>query len=183
MKKLVILILILLFNDVYSQKIIYEISFSGRDQKVILTERNKKFSGIVQSQFHKQYSRREITKTKKIKNDVAKIIVSNLKNNGIFELKNGDDNIDCGDFYLDGDFLNFIVAENKIIINKGFDEVYPESESNIIETNQCRRKAQILATIIDKELFLKAMHLKLFKKLGSGTCYWTGITQVCIKEK
>ncbi len=183
-KKIVLLILVFLFTTVSSQKRTYEISFCGRDQKVILTEKNnKKFSGIIQAKFQKQKSNREIIKTKKINNDIAKVIVNNLKIKGILELKNRDDKIDCGDFYLDGDILNFIIIENKIILNKGFDEVYPENETKTIETNECRRKAQILATIIDKHLNLKQIHSKQFKKLGSGTCYWTGISQICIKKK
>lgn len=184
MKRFAVVILIFLFNTVSSQNRIYEISFCGREQNVILREKNnKKFSGTINSKFHKQKSNRDITKTKKINKNIAKIIINDLKNNGILQLKNEDDKINCGDFYLDGDILNFTVTENKIILNKGFDEVYPESESKTIEPNECRRKAQFLATIIDKQLNLKKLHSQQFKKLGSGTCYWTGISQVCIKKK
>lgn len=176
------LITILLFTNLFSQKIKYEISLCGRNQKIILTSKNDKaYKGLIVNEFFKKSSDKKIIRRVKIKKDVAKRIFSELTKYGIYEPKKNTDSTGCGDFYLDSDYLSFTVLKNDSkLFEKSFAEVYPESESKI-EQNQCRRQSQILVTLIDKELNLKKRYFEIFKKLPEKTCYWSGYSMVCKK--
>jgi len=181
MKVVFLIFFSLFFVKTNSQIKIYEFSFCGRDQKVeIIEKKNKKFSGLIISKFHKYKKGREIIKKKRIKSETAKKIIKGVVNMEVYKMKDSDDKIDCGDFYLDGDSFSLKISEGKQTFQKTYDEIYPESETRSIEQNPCRRKAQILATLIDRELNLKALHSNQHRKLGYRTCYWTGISQVCI---
>lgn len=186
MRKMLLLIFTFLIIHISSQVRTYEFSFCGREQKVKLIEkRGRNYRGIIESNFHKNISGREINKVHKINRNTVRKIIEELHNSNIYSLKDSDDKADCGDFYLDGDYFSVFIfnEEDKTSFNKTFAEIYPESESKIIEENSCRREAQVIATIIDKYLNLKQIHLQHFKKLGYGTCYWTGISQVCKLKK
>lgn len=184
MKIHTLIFFLLFFIQTKSQTKTYKFSFCGRDQKVILYEKNNgKASGLIESSFFKRKNNRNIVKSKKISQETAKRIIDEINNFGIYNMEDGDDKIDCGDFYLDGDYFSIKITDGKRNFRKTYDEIYPESESKNIEKNICRRKAQIIATIIDNELNLKSLHSAQFKKLGSGTCYWTGISQVCRTKK
>ncbi|QCX54350.1 hypothetical protein [Elizabethkingia sp. JS20170427COW] len=174
------IITILLFTNLFSQKISYEISLCGRNQKIILTSKNNKnYKGLVINEFFKRNSDKKIIKKVKIKKSVAKSLFNELTEQGINEHKKIIDSTRCGEFYLDGDYLSFkTLKNNKIFFEKAFAEVYPESEAKT-EKNSCRREAQKLITIADKELNLKALYSKIFKSLPKNYCYWSGIYMVC----
>ncbi len=183
--KILPFILILFSIHLNSQVKTYEFSFCGREQKVKLYERDKqRFAGIIESKFHRKNGR-IITKKNKIDRNIVHKIITELDQKEIFELKDKGDKIDCGDFYLDGDYFSVSITneKEKTKIQKEFDEIYPESESKIIEKNDCRRNAQLVATIIDEKLHLKEIYSQHFKKLGVGTCYWTGISKICKTKK
>ncbi len=132
----------------------------------------KDFGGTITSYLHREQTGKEIVKLNKINSDVAKKIIRELNEIQIYNIKDENDKIECGDYYLDGDYFSIIIENKscKIKLEKVFDEIYPESESKI-EENECRRKAQLVATIIDNELNLKGIYSKHFKKSGRGTCY------------
>ena len=165
----------------YSQKIEYEISLCGRDQKVkIFNKNNNIFRGWIEYEFFKKNSSKKIVKKQKITNSLANKLFVELTENGINEPIKVEKN--CGDFYLDGDYLSFSIKKDGKTVNElVLAEVYPESESNV-EKNQCRRKMQILVTDLDNDLNLKKRHAEIFKKLPNNTCYWSGIYMTCKKK-
>lgn len=184
MKSLKILLLLITFIQINSQTRSFEFTFCGREQKVKLFQKNEtKYRGIIKTTFYKKKSNREITKITRIKKETVKKIITQISTLDIYNLNDKSDKIDCGDFYLDGDHFSVKISEEKLIFEKTFDEIYPESETKIIEKNDCRRNAQILATIIDNELKLKDIFNKSFKQLGYNTCYWAGVSEVCRGRK
>lgn len=174
----------IIFIQTNSQVKTYEFSFCGRSQKINFSEeKNGKITGYIESTFFKKKSKRTIIKTKKIPEETIVSIISEINNFGIYNLKDRDDNVDCGDYYLDADYFSIKITDGQYIFRKTYAEIYPESETKFIEENNCRRKAQHLATIIDRVLNLKSLYREQFKKLGSGTCYWSGISLVCQPKK
>lgn len=184
MKYIITLILILSYININSQTRVFEFSFCGRQQKVKLYKKGEsKYNGSIETEFHKKKSNRKIIKRKKIDREIVKEIISQINKMGIYSFTDRDDKINCGDYYLDGDYFSIKISEENFKFEKAYDEIYPESETKIIEKNDCRRNAQILATVIDKELKLKEVFNKQFKKLGYNSCYWTGISEVCRVRK
>ena len=184
MKIRTLIFFLLIFIQTNSQVKTYEFSFCGRSQKInFYEEKNGKITGYIESTFFKNKSKRTIIKTKKIPEETIKSIISEINNFGIYSLKDSDGKVDCGDYYLDADYFSIKITDGKNIFRKTYAEVYPESETKFIEKNDCRRNAQIIATIVDKELNLKSVFNEQFKRLGYGTCYWTGIFQVCLSKK
>ena len=107
--------------------------------------------------------RKKIVKKQKITNSLANKLFVELTENVINEPIKVEKN--CGDFYLDGDYLSFSIKKDGKTVNElVLAEVYPESESNV-EKNQCRRKKKILVTYLDNDLNLKKRHAEIFKKL------------------
>nr|WP_315185920.1 hypothetical protein [uncultured Flavobacterium sp.] len=194
MKNLFLLLFFILVQNIYSQNIIlkqsYEVSFCGRPQTVKLIEyQNGKVEGFLKTELTKEKSigkEKQIFKKLSISDTLAKKIIESLKNAGIESLKECNEDIECKEQgFLDGDIIAFKIQTNENIKIFNFSEIYPESQTNgKLEAIKARRKAQILATIIDKEIDLKKQFSSLIKSLRSGTyCYWSGITKVCIKHK
>lgn len=194
MKNLFLLLFFILVQNIYSQNIIlkqsYEVSFCGRPQTVKLIEyQNGKVEGFLKTELTKEKSigkEKQIFKKLSISDTLAKKIIESLKNAGIESLKECNEDIECKEQgFLDGDIIAFKIQTNENIKIFNFSEIYPESQTNgKLEAIKVRRKAQILATIIDKEIDLKKQFSSLIKSIRSGTyCYWSGITKVCIKHK
>lgn len=194
MKNLFLLLFFILVQNIYSQNIIlkqsYEVSFCGRPQTVKLIEyQNGKVEGFLKTELTKEKSigkEKQIFKKLSISDTLAKKIIESLKNAGIESLKECNEDIECKEQgFLDGDIIAFKIQTNENIKIFNFSEIYPESQTNgKLEAIKARRKAQILAIIIDKEIDLKKQFSSLIKSLRSGTyCYWSGITKVCIKHK
>ena len=194
MKKLFFLLFFILAQNIFSQNTIlkqsYEVSFCGGPQTVKLIEyQNGKVEGFLKTELtkHKTIGKeKQIFKKLSISDTLTKKIIESLKNAGIESLKECNEDIECKEQgFLDGDILAFKIQTNDTIKIFNFSEIYPESETNgKLEAFKLRRKAQILATIIDKEINLKKQFSLLIKSLKSGTyCYWSGTTKVCIKHK
>ena len=112
--------------------------------------------------------------------------MTDLEKAGIASLKKCEEDEECNSHgFLDGDYLEINTVINGKINNFTYSEVFPESESNLdFKETGLRRKVQILATIIDKEINLKKQFSDTFKSLKTGTyCYWSGINKVCTKHK
>lgn len=183
MKSIFTLLLILVFIHINSQTRTFEFSFCGRQQKVKLSKSETKYSGVIETEFHKKKSNRKIIRRKKIDKEIVKEIINQINKIGIYSFKDNDDKINCGDDYLDGDYFTIKISEGDFKFEKTYDEIYPESETKMIEKNDCRRNAQILATVIDNELKLKNVFNRHLKKNGYNICYWTGISEVCKVRK
>lgn len=177
--------LILFSIQLHSQVKTYEFSFCGREQIVKIYENgNHSFSGVIESIFQNKNGRK-IIRRDRIDENVVRKIIEELQDKKIQDLKDKSDKIDCGDFYLDGDYFSISILDekNKTNLKKSYSEIYPESEHKMIEKNNCRRDAQILATLIDAKLHLKDIYFQHFKKLRMGTCYWNGISKICKTKK
>lgn len=181
-RSLIQILSLLFFVQINSQIRVYEFSFCGLEQTVkIFQKKNDKITGLIETNFNKKDSNQKIIKTERIKTEIARTIINEIEKVGINNLKNCDDKIETGDTYLDGDYYTVKVTVGKNVFQKVYNEIYPESETKIIEKNNCRRNVQIIATIIDKHINLKSFHRKQLNKLGYDTCYWSGISEVCSK--
>ena len=114
--KILQIILLIIFTNLYSQKTEYEISLCGRDQKVIIIKNNKTYKGWVESVFFNRNTSAKINKKQRISKNIAEIIFYDLTENGIEIPMEKEEK--CGDFYLDGDYLSFSVIKDNKPINK-----------------------------------------------------------------
>lgn len=192
-KALIILFLILYQNILYQNSNIkrsYEVTFCGKPQTIKLIEyKNGIVKGFLLTNLTKEKENkkdRKIIKKISFSDTQVKRMLTDLSDAGIETLKKCDEDIECeGLGFLDGDYLKFNILANGTNKHIVFSEIYPESQINgKLEEIELRKKAQLLVTIIDKEINLKEQFSNLIKSLKKGRyCYWIGISQVCMKHK
>ena len=194
MKKALIVLFLIFSLSIFSQnnsiKRFYEVSFCGKPQIVQLTEYDDgTLEGILKTELIKEKSNGKETKINRkisFSNSITKKLLTDLEKAGIASLKKCEEDEECNSHgFLDGDYLEINTVINGKINNFTYSEVFPESESNLdFKETGLRRKVQILATIIDKEINLKKQFSDTFKSLKTGIyCYWSGINKVCTKHK
>lgn len=194
MKKALIVLFLIFSLSIFSQnnsiKRFYEVSFCGKPQIVQLTEyEDGTVEGLLKTELIKEESSgKEIKINRKIifSDSITKKILTDLENAGIETLIKCEEEEECNSLgFLDGDFIAINTVINGKINSFTYSSILPESESNLeFKEIGLRRKVQILATIIDKEINLKKQFSETFKNLKKGTyCYWSGITKVCSKHK
>ncbi|MCL9809786.1 hypothetical protein [Flavobacterium luminosum] len=171
----------------------YKISMIGNSQEIYLIKENDNYSGFIISSFYKPSKRflgltlrkHEALNIKTdLDSDLVKKTMSELKNMGIDNLQNCEENIDCNKInFLDPDFLVFDIKNGDSISSYKFKEVYPENNSkDIIEKNAIRRTAQILITVINENLDLKTQFKFALRKMKKPYCYdCGGISSCCVK--
>jgi hypothetical protein len=194
MKKSFVLFCLIIIQNIFSQntssKRFYEISFCGKPQTVKLVEYpNGTVEGFLKIELTEEKANgkeSEIIKKIKFNDTLTRKLLADLKSGGIETLKQCNEDVECKkQGFLDGDAISIKIISNEVIKDFYFSEIYPESQNNgKLEEIELRRKVQILATIIDKEINLEKQFSETIKNLKSGTyCYWSGITQICRKHK
>jgi hypothetical protein len=194
MKKALIVLFLIFSLSIFCQnnsiKRFYEVSFCGKPQIVQLTEyEDGTVEGLLKTELIKEESSGKETKINReisFSDSITKKILTDLENAGIETLIKCEEEEECNSLgFLDGDFIAINTLINGKINSFTYSSILPESESNLeFREIGLRRKVQILATIIDKEINLKKQFSETFKNLKTGTyCYWSGITKVCSKHK
>lgn len=194
MMKSFLLFFLIITQNIISQNTVskrfYEVSFCGTPQTIKLIEyQNGRVEGFLKTELTEEKSNGEETKIIKeisFSDALTKKIMIDLKSEGIETLKRCNEDVECmKQGFLDGDYLAIKILTNETIKDFEFSEIYPESRTNgKFEEIELRRKVQILATIIDNEINLKKQFSETMKSLKTGRyCYWSGITQICIKHK
>ena len=194
MKKALIVLFLIFSLSIFSQnnsiKRFYEVSFCGKPQIVQLTEyEDGTVEGLLKTELIKEESSGKETKINRkisFSDSITKKVLTDLENAGIETLIKCEEEEECNSLgFLDGDFIAINTLINGKINSFTYSSILPESESDLeFKEIGLRRKVQILATIIDKEINLKKQFSETFKNLKTGTyCYWSGITKVCSKHK
>lgn len=178
----------------YSQEIEYHVLMIGKPQEIFLKkDLNNNYSGKIITKFYKpskyflgitlrKYSEIEI-KTN-LDSTIVKETINDLNKAGINSLEKFDSNEECKSIkFLDSDFLVFKINTQNSSETFEFSEVYPEElNSNNIEKNFIRRKAQILITLIDNKINLKEQFRIAEKNISNPYCYSCGgISSCCIE--
>lgn len=195
MKNVLILLFLIFSQNNFSQNNhinrLYEVTFGGKPQTVKLIEyKNGTVEGFLQTELIEERLNKkdkEIIKKTTFNDDQTKKMLTDLKNAGFETLKKCEEDPECEKLgFLDGNHTTFKILTSEINREISFSEIHPQSQTKgNLEEIELRKQAQLLATIIDKEINLEKQFSSIIKSLKKGTyCYWDGaILKVCIKHK